>query len=108
MRCARCARDWAETTSVSDHPEPAVGEPFNEVPDPAVVEPAEPPDPVEAVAAPAHPPMAADAGVRFGWAGSALLLALGAWSVIAWRQDVMHAWPPSGRLYAALGLTTGR
>jgi len=59
------------------------------------------PGPLACAAAPPRPP---GAGVRLGWAGSVLLLALGAWSAVAWRGDVMHAWPPSGRVYSALGL----
>lgn len=98
IRCARCGEHWADPTTAV------------EVAEPAAVKPLAGTDAVEVpFVASAGPPSApASAGVRFGWAGSALLLALGAWSVIAWRQDVMHAWPPSGRLYAALGLTAGR
>ena len=104
MRCARCARDWADTTLAPNDLEPAAAVLAIGSPDPAATEPPS----LDSSVPPAHPALAANAGVRFGWAGSALLVALGAWSVIAWRQDVMHAWPPSGRLYAALGLTVGR
>jgi hypothetical protein len=33
----------------------------------------------------------------------AVLIALG-WAAYAWRAEVMLAWPPSQRLFAALGL----
>jgi hypothetical protein len=39
-----------------------------------------------------------------GWAASiALLIILGA-AAIVFRAQIMHAWPPSERVYAALGL----
>ncbi len=41
---------------------------------------------------------------RLGWAASALVLALFAWGIVAWRGDLMQAWPPSMRFYSALGL----
>ena len=43
-----------------------------------------------------------------GWTVSiAVLLAL-VWAAVTWRSDVMHAWPPSERLYTALGLPAER
>ncbi len=39
-----------------------------------------------------------------GWAASILFLAALVWAAVAWRGDVMRAWPPSERLYSALGL----
>ncbi len=42
--------------------------------------------------------------VLFGWAGSLMLLGLLVWAIIAWRSDLMRTWPPSERLYSALGL----
>jgi predicted Zn finger-like uncharacterized protein len=41
--------------------------------------------------------------VGAGWVGSVLLLGLMAWGIISFRMPIMHAWPPSTRLYAALG-----
>jgi hypothetical protein len=41
--------------------------------------------------------------VGAGWVGSFLLLGLMAWGVVSFRAPIMHAWPPSTRLYAALG-----
>ncbi|MGI3777472.1 MAG: zinc-ribbon domain-containing protein [Janthinobacterium lividum] len=57
----------------------------------------------------ARPPAAT--GRRDGWVGwlaSAVLLAALAGAAIAWRGPVQHAWPPSTRLYAALGLRQAR
>lgn len=39
-----------------------------------------------------------------GWALSLLLLVALAWAAVTWRAQVMAAWPPSQRVYAALGL----
>jgi len=55
---------------------------------------AQPPAP-----APAKPPIAA-------WFVSFTLLAILAAAAVAFRTPIMHAWPPSTRLYAALGLYT--
>ena len=39
-----------------------------------------------------------------GWAVSIAAVAGLLWAAVAWRSDVMRAWPPSERLYMALGL----
>lgn len=38
------------------------------------------------------------------WAATLMVLAGLAAATVIWRTDVMRAWPPSERLYAALGL----
>ncbi len=38
------------------------------------------------------------------WVGSFVLLAALAGVAVVWRAPIMQAWPPSGRLFAALGL----
>ncbi len=53
----------------------------------------------------------AAAGRRDGWIGwlvSLVLLVALAAAAVAWRGAVQHAWPPSGRVYGALGLEQGR
>ena len=84
VRCARCTREWVEPAGTA--------------------EPIVTPIPLPIIDAPPPPPKVSGSAVRLGWAGSVLLLALGAWSAVAWRNDVMHAWPPSGRVYSALRL----
>ena len=42
--------------------------------------------------------------VLAGWAISLVLLAGLGWGSVRWRDSVMRVWPPSERLYAALGL----
>jgi hypothetical protein len=39
-----------------------------------------------------------------GWIGTGLVCGLGGWAGYHHRTTVMHAWPPSIRLYRALGL----
>ena len=50
-----------------------------------------------------EPPPAA-ATVWLGWIASIVLLAVLIWAGYTYRNDVMQAWPPSQRLYAAIGL----
>lgn len=38
------------------------------------------------------------------WVASLLLLAAAGWAGVRYRQEIMRAWPPSVRLYLALGL----
>jgi predicted Zn finger-like uncharacterized protein len=45
--------------------------------------------------------------LRLAWAASLLILILLAWAAYGWRTEIMHAWPASERLYAALGLLPG-
>ncbi len=40
------------------------------------------------------------------WVLSLALLGGLGWGFVSYRQPIMQAWPPSARLYAALGLTT--
>jgi hypothetical protein len=42
--------------------------------------------------------------VGMAWVGSLVVLAALAWGALTWRADIMHAWPPSTRAYAAIGL----
>lgn len=53
----------------------------------------------------ARPRLAGAAAI--GWAATVLVLAAGAWGAYAWRDAVMEAWPPSQRVYLALGLGSG-
>lgn len=46
----------------------------------------------------------ASATIWLGWVASILVLALLIWGGYTYRNDVMRVWPPSQRLYAALGL----
>jgi hypothetical protein len=45
------------------------------------------------------------ASLRVAWAASLVVLLLLGWGVITWRTDLMRVWPPSARLYDAIGFT---
>ena len=119
VRCARCGSGWVPPTDESAlEPPPA----------PAMAPEAAEPEPPEAAMPsllkpePASPPApaAAAGGLRgrllavrlplpvspvlLAWAGSLMLLGVLVWAMIAWRSGVMRVWPPSERLYSALGL----
>jgi len=121
VRCARCAREWV--------PEPASGlaapSPAYEPPPPQVSPSAAAPEPVasavpaaEADILPARPrtarrpvpvpPPPRNTAVRFAWAATVLLIAVLLWGGYTQREAIMQAWPPSVRVYDALGLSAPR
>ena len=72
------------------------------------------PEPAERILAPpaAHvaPPARrrrAPPAVWLGWVASVAVWGMVIWAGYAYRAQVMDAWPPSQRLYAALGLGPG-
>lgn len=50
------------------------------------------------------PRLPVDAPIWAGWIATALVLSWLAWGAYTYRARVMEVWPPSIRLYAALGL----
>ena len=52
--------------------------------------------------------LAGGAAVMAGWVVSIAAVIGMCWAAVTWRQDIMHAWPPSERLYSSLGLMAGR
>ena len=115
VRCVKCAHAWMagdRSAAPADAAKP-------ETPPAAETEadtPARRPLPLRRRTPPAEPPTAvpdlalglpprrkAGRGVAVAWAASLLLLAVGCWAGWAYRADVMAAWPPSVRLYGALG-----
>ncbi len=106
VRCARCGEEWVAIPA-SPPPPPEVAD-----------EPPAPPVPQEQSAAAPPPRLTAmerlashpaplprtSVGLRAAWAASLVVLLLFGWGVVAWRSDLMRAWPPSTRLYDALGL----
>jgi predicted Zn finger-like uncharacterized protein len=124
VRCVRCGNEWVPT-AVTVAPL-AFEEPQAETP--AYRPPPSPePPPLEPLARveprlhplrPRHdtaremtepvleeaPPPRAGAAAMVAWGVSlAVLLALGV-AAVQWRAELMAAWPPSERLFAALGL----
>lgn len=106
VRCARCGVEWAPVAAV-------------EQPDPPIAVPPAPSDPIQDESAhPASPggtaepvarnrmalPAPPDTKLLAAWLASVLLLLLLAWGAYAGRASIMAAWPPSERLYRALGV----
>ncbi len=77
-----------------------LGAAVGEADSPGVASPAPPPAPIE--------PAPARDGARMplvaAWCLSALVLAGLAWMLVVRRAEIMQAWPPSQRAYAAVGL----
>lgn len=124
VRCARCGHQWApvaapepDTSPPPPAPEPEAP-PQPRWPDTEVVEEAElEPLPEEA---PRQEPRftamdrltlhqanakTSPVPLRVAWIGTVLALLLLAAAAYVWRVELMHAWPPSQRLYNALGVT---
>ena len=124
VRCARCGAQWAPVldaavldTAVLEAPEPSA----TEAPTTQAVTAAEsvppstttPPRVSGGVTEPAKPvPMAPLRRSRrsdrlpllLAWGGSVLVLVLLITAAAVWRTPVMRAWPPSERVFGALGL----
>ena len=97
LRCARCGEQW--TPPPADAPMPPEG--FADPPRPVFIEP-EVPVPLPRLAPPVAPRRSP--AVRLAWAASLLVLVAGLAAAVVWRGRVAQAWPPSLRVYAALGL----
>jgi predicted Zn finger-like uncharacterized protein len=113
VRCARCGDEW---TPLEGTP-PSAGEPDPER-DTMSSQAAEPEQPTQREYAPprfsamdrlaAHPvPLRSRQYLRLAWAASLLIIGLAFWGAYAWRSQIMEMWPPSARLYVALGIQSG-
>lgn len=127
FRCARCHADWTpeipgEAAFADDAPEPAGApaaafdsHPADPTPDGGIAaehwpDPAAPPplhgEPEarlvseQAAAARAGAPASVVAGA---WVASFAVLGAMGWGLVTGRAQVMQAWPPATRLYAAIG-----
>jgi predicted Zn finger-like uncharacterized protein len=107
VRCGRCGEEWVAVPAV-------LAPPAEQAEVAPIVFPAEDapqqilPQPLSAMERLAQTPPARRSGglaLRFAWAASFTVLAMLVWGAYAWRSDVMRSWPPSIRLYDALGLT---
>jgi predicted Zn finger-like uncharacterized protein len=109
LRCARCGHEWAPAGIAV----PAAAE-AADVPSP----PVRPPDPAperdlwaDAQLRPdldMDPPERGRALVVAAWVVSLVVLAGAVAAAYGYRDVVMQAWPPSTRVYAALGLADAR
>ena len=107
VRCARCAREWVPSPTSPEQPSDLQ-------PEPASADASAPELSPEAVRrtrrAPRRSPMAQPVAprpsvmLRLAWAASIIAALLLLWGAYAQRTTIMQLWPPSIRLYAALGL----
>lgn len=121
VRCAKCGAVWLAGRSADLAPEPPPQWP--EPPQRPVMPPPPPPPPPP----PREDPALAEFGAAqaakgrdeapppprprslmpaaiLGWVATLLLLGAAAWGAYAHRDAVIEAWPPSERVYLALGL----
>jgi len=103
VRCARCGGEWTpvamEVAEAAAVPEPE--------PEPAAVvrEPGPPPAFTAMERLAAHPAVSRpDRLLQAAWALSVLALVAAVGAGYVWRGEIMHAWPPSARMYAAFGM----
>jgi predicted Zn finger-like uncharacterized protein len=125
-RCARCGGEWmpVRAAEVATEPvAPSTGKPPPSASDAATASRAfrgpaggyagdkssvsEAPLPRSSAmdrlaAPPARPP--SRLRLRLAWLASLALLACLGWAGYAWRAQVVEAWPPSARVYAAFGV----
>jgi predicted Zn finger-like uncharacterized protein len=102
VRCATCGHSWRQEPAAAERPPPE--------PHATLVPP--PPEPVpEIIPAPApDPPIAPVAprrrhpGIAFGSLAVLVLIVLAILALVVGRFWVAAAWPPAGRLFAAIGL----
>lgn len=131
VRCARCGQEWKPE---ADQPEPRTTPPSpNRVPAPALQPWIPEPEPRSFTERPGQhlaataerdtsiekqpsvlaidrlmqpwEPERPGLPVWLAWAASIGLVLLMGWAGYTWRASVMHVWPASERLYAALGLS---
>ncbi len=98
VRCARCGEQW--TPPPADEPVPPEG--FPDPVRPVFVEP-EVATRLARLAPPTVVPQRS-AGLRLAWAASIVILLAALVASVVWRDRIARAWPPSLRVYVALGL----
>jgi predicted Zn finger-like uncharacterized protein len=109
VRCARCANEWVPSAEAEEAP-PAPQQAA--AAEPAPVATRDPPVDAERAPTvrastprlPGAPPTARASMLRLAWAASFVVLAALLWGAYGQRASIMQAWPPSIRVYAALGL----
>jgi predicted Zn finger-like uncharacterized protein len=104
VRCARCGEQWAAVPASGAAPREASDEQRGSG---TPLERSAGTPPLTAMDRLASQPAAlpnANVRLRAAWAASIAVLLLCGLGAIAWRADLMRAWPPSTRLYDAIGL----
>ncbi|HTC07239.1 MAG TPA: zinc-ribbon domain-containing protein [Acetobacteraceae bacterium] len=109
VRCARCTKEWVPSAEAEENP-PAPQEAAASEPAPAAMwQPVVQTEraPIERASVPripGAPPTARAGALRLVWVASFVVLGALLWSAYSQRVAIMQAWPPSTRVYAALGL----
>ena len=107
LRCSRCGTDFPLPVIEAAPPPPPPPEPE---PAPPAREPEALPEPEPPpLAVPERTPVAAEDGAASpallrAWAASLLAVVGGVVALVLFRGGLMEAWPPSVRLFSALGL----
>jgi predicted Zn finger-like uncharacterized protein len=129
VRCAKCGHQWVPRPAVVRGPAPRpqsesptervpparLAESLTEIPPVPMAPPAQAvaPDPlhgttiIRPLSTPQPPRRRAGAAAWLGWVASLAVWVAVLWAAYAYRTQVMDAWPPAKRLYAALGLGPG-
>ena len=116
VRCARCGTNWTPVagpqpaaTAVPAQPPVAGPVPLPQSrPTPSDAQIFSAPNPFADTLERPSRGLASGPAVAAGWIVSvAAVVGLG-WAAVTFRHDIMHAWPPSERLYSTLGLMAGR
>jgi predicted Zn finger-like uncharacterized protein len=106
VRCARCAGEWVPSPATPDVSMDAPAQAASaSVPAPEFVPEAARPS--RRPPTPGPLPTRPNRALRIAWAASVVVVLLLGWVAYAERTMIMQTWPPSIRLYAALGLTAG-
>lgn len=102
VRCARCSASWTPVPHLSQSPFATT--PLVAPPRPPRVQVVPSSQPVPAARSPEALGLSEPRLVLAGWVLSIAVMVLIGWAAVTWRDEVMRAWPPSERVYAALGL----
>jgi predicted Zn finger-like uncharacterized protein len=125
VRCARCAREWRPTgivapaapaerrpPGITAPPRPVIGEnraaerlgsTFEGMPGAIPEDTAGNGLAIDRLMAP-QMQLGASLALRIAWLSSIVLVLVALGAAYVWRAEVMAAWPPSARVYVALGL----
>jgi predicted Zn finger-like uncharacterized protein len=106
LRCAGCGHEWWMQEPTPEALPDVAPEPTAPLAAPLVAEIHEPaasrePSSRLSIDPPATPRM--DRMIWAGWAASIALLLLAVWAGEHYRHGIMRIWPPSERLFAAIG-----
>jgi predicted Zn finger-like uncharacterized protein len=107
LRCSRCGADFALPSLAATPPPPAAPPAIVAAPAAALPAPAPEPEAPPAPAVPERAPVARDPRDRAlvgAWAASVVVVLGGVAAMLAFRAQLMSAWPPVTRLFSVLGL----